>query len=145
MSDDQPYTKDDEKRTNATMIRGTTHGGGSVHGEGTDGSEVSSSVAKKLDSTATDIVERLLPVPDRLAKEALDEIKKLREALKNALDQRDLLAVKVSQWEASYVLTAEERESLQAAVGIIDRYEEDMDGFPSGAAATLRNLLERTK
>jgi len=42
-------------------------------------------------------------------------------------------------------LTDEEREAVEAAVGIIDRYEEDMDGFPSGAAATLRSLLERTK
>jgi hypothetical protein len=42
-------------------------------------------------------------------------------------------------------LTDEEREAVEAAVGIIDRYEEDMDGFPSGAAATLRGLLERTK
>ena len=42
-------------------------------------------------------------------------------------------------------LTDEEREAVEAAVRIIDRYEEDMDGFPSGAAATLRGLLERTK
>lgn len=42
-------------------------------------------------------------------------------------------------------LTDEEREAVEAAVGIIDRYEEDMDGFPSGAAATLRGLLERAK
>ena len=56
-----------------------------------------------------------------------EEIKILRQALKSALDQRDLLAVKVSQWEASYVLTAEERESVKEAV------------------VALRCLLERLK
>ena len=44
-----------------------------------------------------------------------------------------------------FTLTDAEREAVEAAVGIIDRYEEDMDGFQSGAAATLRGLLERTK
>lgn len=40
-------------------------------------------------------------------------------------------------------LTDEEREVLVAAARIIDRYGEQMDGFPSGAAATLRALLAR--
>ena len=40
-------------------------------------------------------------------------------------------------------LTEAEREAIEAAVRIIDAYEEDMDGFPSGAAATLRGLLAR--
>lgn len=40
-------------------------------------------------------------------------------------------------------LTDEEREAIEAAVRIIDAYDEDMDGFPSGAAATLRKMLER--
>lgn len=42
-------------------------------------------------------------------------------------------------------LTDAEREALEAAARIIDAYEEEMDGFPSGAAATLRGLLERLK
>lgn len=40
-------------------------------------------------------------------------------------------------------LTDEEREAVEAAARIIDGYDEEMDGFPSGAAATLRKLLER--
>jgi hypothetical protein len=42
-------------------------------------------------------------------------------------------------------LTAAEREAVEAAARIIDNYEDEMDGFPSGAAATLRGLLERHK
>lgn len=45
----------------------------------------------------------------------------------------------------TFTLTDAEREAVAAAVRIIDAYEEEMDGFPSGAAATLRGLLERTK
>jgi len=40
-------------------------------------------------------------------------------------------------------LTDAEREAIEAAARIIDGYDEEMDGFPSGAAATLRRLLER--
>ena len=40
-------------------------------------------------------------------------------------------------------LTDAEREAIEAAARIIEAYEEEMDGFPSGAAATLRGLLER--
>lgn len=40
-------------------------------------------------------------------------------------------------------LTHAEREAIEAAARIIDAYEDEMDGFPSGAAATLRSLLER--
>lgn len=133
MSDDQPYAKDDEKRTNATMIRGTTHGGGSVHDEGTDGSEVSSSVAKKLDGTATDIVERLLPVPDRLAKEALDEIKRLRSSM---AEQRFCEPPVAGSSPAVGSLTDEERKAIAYYVGT---------GGPDAVDATLRALLERTK
>jgi len=75
----------------------------------------------------TDILERLRPLPDRLAKEALDEIKKLRDALKYSFDQRDLLAVKVKQWEESYVFNPDERESIKEAI------------------VALRSLLDRTK
>ena len=42
-------------------------------------------------------------------------------------------------------LTDAEREAVEAAARIIDAYEDEMDGFPSGAAATLRGLLDRTK
>jgi hypothetical protein len=40
-------------------------------------------------------------------------------------------------------ITGAERQAIGAAVRIIDTYDEEMDGFPSGAAATLRTLLER--
>jgi hypothetical protein len=43
-----------------------------------------------------------------------------------------------------FTLTDAEREAVDAAARIIDGYDEEMDGFPSGAAATLRSLLERT-
>jgi hypothetical protein len=42
-------------------------------------------------------------------------------------------------------LTDAEREAVTAAVRIIDNYEDEMDGFSSHAAATLRGLLERLK
>jgi hypothetical protein len=45
----------------------------------------------------------------------------------------------------SPTLTDAEREAVEAAARIIDDYDEEMDGFSSGAAATLRALLERTK
>jgi tagatose-1,6-bisphosphate aldolase non-catalytic subunit AgaZ/GatZ len=40
-------------------------------------------------------------------------------------------------------LTDAEREAIEAAARIVDEYDDEMDGFPSGAAATLRRLLER--
>jgi hypothetical protein len=42
-------------------------------------------------------------------------------------------------------LTDAERVAIDAAVRITDSYDDEMDGFPSGVAATLRGLLERTK
>lgn len=42
------------------------------------------------------------------------------------------------------VLTDVERVAIEAAAKIIDASDEEMDGFSSGAAATLRGLLERT-
>jgi len=42
-------------------------------------------------------------------------------------------------------LTTYEREAIEAAARIIDAYDAEMDGFPSGAASILRSLLERTK
>ena len=59
--------------------------------------------------------------------EAADEIERLRQV------------------SSQKNLTDEEREAVEAASRIIDGYDEEMDGFPSGAAATLRGLLERTK
>ena len=41
------------------------------------------------------------------------------------------------------VLTDAEREAVEAAARIINAYEEEMDGFQSGAAAILRGLLAR--
>lgn len=43
----------------------------------------------------------------------------------------------------SPALTDAEREAVEAAIRIIDAHDEEMDGFPSGAATTLRKLLER--
>ena len=40
-------------------------------------------------------------------------------------------------------LTDDERVAIEAAARIIDAYDEAMDGFSSGAAATLRGLLDR--
>ena len=45
--------------------------------------------------------------------------------------------------QASLGITDAEREAIKAAARIIDAYEEEMDGFQSGAAARLRKLLER--
>jgi hypothetical protein len=42
-------------------------------------------------------------------------------------------------------LNNEERLAIEAAMQIIESYDEDIDGFASGAAATLRSLLEKTK
>lgn len=59
-------------------------------------------------------------------------------------DWRAMLDQAASELEAMR-LTDAEREAVEAAARIIDAYEEEMDGFPSGAAATLRGLLERMK
>ena len=42
-------------------------------------------------------------------------------------------------------LTDVERVAIESAAKIIDAYDEEMDGFSSGAAATLRGLLGRMK
>lgn len=47
--------------------------------------------------------------------------------------------------QSGCTLTDEEREAIEAAAKIVDAYDEEMDGFSSGAAATLRGLLERLK
>ena len=52
---------------------------------------------------------------------------------------------KIAAWLGGTSLTDAEREAIEAAVRVIDAYEDEMDGFSSGATATLRGLLERTK
>lgn len=48
--------------------------------------------------------------------------------------------------EARPTLTAEEREAIEDAAGICEEHAEEYDGAVSSPiAATLRNLLERTK
>jgi hypothetical protein len=98
-----------------------------------------------------DLVERLrdraysFKFPDPLVAEAADEIERLRaslDELRSAADQAD---AEYCAEIARLRLTDAEREAVEAASRIIDRYEEDMDGFPSGAAATLRGLLERLR
>lgn len=62
----------------------------------------------------------------------------LRFELKQALDQRDLLAVKVSQWEA-VALTDEERGAVQWAIDAAN----GMAQAEPWAVAALRSLLKR--
>jgi hypothetical protein len=70
------------------------------------------------------------PNQDNAANEDNAEVRRLRGAITALADQ-------------DATLTDEEREAVEAAARIIDGYDEEMDGFPSGAAATLRALLER--
>ena len=94
-------------------------------------------------SGATDIVARLrnwravhLARLHLLMEEAADEIDRLRA------DWPEQLSAARSEIERLR-LTDEEREAVEAAARIVDEYDDEMDGFPSGAAATLRRLLER--
>lgn len=48
-----------------------------------------------------------------------------------------------SCFAARPVLTSDEQQAIEAAARIIDAYDEEMDGFASGAAETLRALLAR--
>ena len=79
--------------------------------------------------------------PDLLAA----EVRRLRAAIAALADQDATLSVQggnvIVTMDAT--LTDEERAAVEAAARIIDGYDEEMDGFPSGAAATLRGLLER--
>ena len=74
------------------------------------------------------------------------ENKQLKEAIRRLADQDATLSVQGGNVivEMDATLTDAEREAVEAAAKIIDAYEEEMDGFPSGAAAALRGLLERT-
>ena len=87
-------------------------------------------------SGATDIVARLrnwravhLARLHLLMEEAADEIDRLR---RGAVESRETAHLTGAEWEA-----------IEAAARIVDEYDDEMDGFPSGAAATLRRLLER--
>ena len=84
----------------------------------------------------TDILERLLPLPDRLAKEALDEIKRLRgdaEVARLRLEAAHALC----QDSLQKNLTEAEHDALEfaAATGRVATHDQ----------ATLRSLLERLK
>ena len=87
----------------------------------------------------TDILERLLPLPDRLAKEALDEIKRLRgdaEVARLRLEAAHALCQDSLQKNLKN-LTAAEHDALEfaAATGRVATHDQ----------ATLRSLLERLK
>lgn len=75
-----------------------------------------------------------------------DLVQRLRDSVRacRALDRSALLAEAADEIERLR-LTDAEREAVEAAARIIDAYDDDMDGFSSGAAATLRGLLERMK
>ena len=79
-----------------------------------------------------------------------DELKAEIARLRDALDEQTGRAawhyeclIQRDAQIARLRLTDAEREAVEAAARIIDAYEEEMDGFPSGAAATLRGLLAR--
>jgi hypothetical protein len=91
----------------------------------------------------TDIVERLrglrfvhVPVASGLMEESAAEIERLRTLATHATPREGSV-------QSRCTLTDEEREAVEAAARIIDLYDDEMDGFSSGAAATLRGLLER--
>ena len=107
----------------------------------------------------TDIVDRLRrevvwesEVGDVL-NAAADEIEQLRLAIRRLADQDATLSVQggsvIVDIECQDLLqknlTAEERVAISAAVRIVETHDEEMDGFPSGAAYHLRKLLERLK
>jgi hypothetical protein len=73
------------------------------------------------------------------------EAELLRTAIRRLADQDATLSVCNGNVTVTMdgTLTDAEREAIEAAALIVDEYEEEMDGFPSGAAATLRRLLER--
>lgn len=73
------------------------------------------------------------------------ENERLKEAIRRLADQDATLSVCDGNVivEMDATLTDDEREAVEAAARIIDAYDEEMDGFSSGAAATLRKLLAR--
>lgn len=80
-----------------------------------------------------------------LLAELVAEIERLREAIRRLAEQDATLSVCDGNVTVTMdaTLTADEREAIDSAARIIDAYEEEMDGFGSGASATLRGLLER--
>jgi hypothetical protein len=91
------------------------------------------------------------PTPDNAARPDNDERLAALQALE-ALDEelsvpRRTPATHATPSDGSVqdgcTLTDEERAAIEAAARIVDEYDDEMDGFPSGAAATLRRLLER--
>jgi hypothetical protein len=79
-----------------------------------------------------DLIAALQGVPDRLAKQALDEILRLRERVTEPMPEEK---------QAEVLLTADEREAIyRAEARLRTAYVPDDD-----TAATLRALLERTK
>jgi hypothetical protein len=82
----------------------------------------------------TDIAERLEGVPDRLAKEALDEIVRLRWSLKTSQNIIDRLMSVPDSRTSTVQLTSSEL----SAIHFFSTY-----GAPAHRAGTLRSLLDR--
>ncbi len=73
------------------------------------------------------------------------EAELLRTAIRRLADQDATLSACDGNVTVTMdgTLTDAEREAIEAAARIVDEYDDEMDGFPSGAAATLRRLLEK--
>ena len=84
----------------------------------------------------SDIADRLEGVPDRLAKEALDEIVRLRWSLKTSQNVIDRLTSVSDSRTPTVQLTSSEL----SAIHFFATY-----GAPAHRAGTLRGLLERIK
>ncbi len=106
------------------------------------------------DAYEGDIASRLrnwrglqLAAVGELFEEAAREIEMLRTALARLADQNATFSVIGGNMivDVDAQLTEAERVAIDAAIRITDAYDDEMDGFPSGVAATLRGLLERTK
>ena len=98
-------------------------------------------------ASAGSVAERPLGDPE-IAVEILKlRVAELEQAIRRLADQDATLSVVGGNVivEMDTTLTDAEREAIEAAVRVIDAYEDEMDGFSSGATATLRGLLERTK
>lgn len=75
-----------------------------------------------------------------IIKQQRQEIEQLKEAKLKEAKLKEAIRRLAAQ---DATLTTEEREAVEAAIRIVDAHDEEMDGFPSGAALTLRSLLER--
>jgi|694.fasta_scaffold110022_6 hypothetical protein len=88
---------------------------------------------------------------DQLEREGFcQQIADLKFALRRALDERDLLAVKVSQWKhLKSPLTAQELAAVECVVGVYQEWAEEYcvshQNDVQGIVATLQGLLNRTK